>query len=184
MNITRIALASGLSLVALTGTAQAASVATTRACDTHSCSSPFLLFRDDQGDANAVTLTAGSAHAVFHDSVPLTASATSGCVAMGLKAVCQPASSSSLGLWEWAEISLGAGDDTFAAPQGETLPLVINAGRGQDVVAGGAGDDAIGTVESRHPAEADQISCGDGYDRVFADALDTVAADCENVTIR
>ena len=61
------------------------------------------------------------------------------------------------------------GDDTFYP------------GDGEDTINGGAGDDWIGAWSE--VADADTITCGPGVDLVGADALDVVAADCENVTI-
>jgi Ca2+-binding RTX toxin-like protein len=48
-------------------------------------------------------------------------------------------------------------------------------GPGNDIVLGGEGGDAIDLRDG----ERDQASCGDGFDRVYADAFDDVAGDCE-----
>jgi Ca2+-binding RTX toxin-like protein len=82
----------------------------------------------------------------------------------------------------------GAGDDD------------IDAGYGDDTITGGPGRDRIsadlrtggcGPVWCDLPfgndtiyaqdGEADSISCGSGQDTVYADAVDTVAGDCEQV---
>jgi Ca2+-binding RTX toxin-like protein len=83
----------------------------------------------------------------------------------------------------------GAGDDT------------LEGGYGNDTIVGGPGRDRIYADMSRsdcgvlqscsdpygndtidvRDGEADTVSCGVGTDKVLADAVDTVAADCETV---
>lgn len=64
---------------------------------------------------------------------------------------------------------------------------VITAGSGPAKITGGAGfDELIGgtgadTIDARD-GYGDRVSCGPGTDKVTADQLDQVAADCENVT--
>ena len=60
------------------------------------------------------------------------------------------------------------GDDTFYL------------GPGQDTILGGVGNDEINAEQDGEP---DSITCGDGHDTVGADPTDTVAADCERVTV-
>ncbi|HEX6390502.1 MAG TPA: hypothetical protein VFZ89_13660, partial [Solirubrobacteraceae bacterium] len=62
----------------------------------------------------------------------------------------------------------GAGNDVLKGDQGE------------DKLAGGAGDDVI---KARQGGK-DEITCGDGNDKVLADKGDTVAADCETVSVK
>jgi Ca2+-binding RTX toxin-like protein len=50
-------------------------------------------------------------------------------------------------------------------------------GPGNDEMYGGPGTDTIKALDS----ESDVIDCGDGTDTVFADAIDDVDIDCENV---
>ena len=50
---------------------------------------------------------------------------------------------------------------------------------GADIVTAGEGDDEVHTRD----AARDTVYCGPGRDEVFADDLDTVGADCENVTL-
>jgi Ca2+-binding RTX toxin-like protein len=57
----------------------------------------------------------------------------------------------------------GAGDDA------------LDGGPGPDAISGGAGADAISAVDGA----VDTIACGDGVDRVRADAIDVLAPDCE-----
>jgi hypothetical protein len=61
----------------------------------------------------------------------------------------------------------GAGDDT------------IDAGAGSDALVGGAGAD---TLRARD-GEADYVDCGPGPDVAVVDAVDSVAADCEEVDL-
>jgi Ca2+-binding RTX toxin-like protein len=70
------------------------------------------------------------------------------------------------------------GDDVLIGLDGDDT---FYPGDGEDTIAGGAGDDWIGAWSE--VADADTITCGPGFDTVGADALDVVAADCENVTI-
>ena len=70
--------------------------------------------------------------------------------------------------------SAGAGDDVLVGSQG---PDVLDPGPGRDVVRGGDGDDVVTAVDG----EVDVIVCGEGNDRVQADAVDRVDASCEEV---
>ncbi|MDO8211780.1 PASTA domain-containing protein [Conexibacter sp. CPCC 206217] len=79
-------------------------------------------------------------------------------------------------------IEAGFGDDTIVGGPGRDT---INADAGSGacnflVCRTGSGND---TVDVRD-GEADSVVCGAGQDRVIADALDTVAADCETVERR
>ena len=66
------------------------------------------------------------------------------------------------------------GRDLLAGDRGND---VLRGGGGVDVLLGGGGRDRI---DSRDRA-ADQVSCGNGQDVVYADAKDAVAGDCESV---
>jgi N-acetylglucosamine-6-sulfatase len=84
----------------------------------------------------------------------------------------------------------GPGADSVAALDGNDAVL---AGAGNDTVDGGAGDDELrggsgsdsifgGSGDDRIFAQdllPDQLECGQGYDIVVADPVDTVAVDCE-----
>ena len=82
-----------------------------------------------------------------------------------------------------SRIDGGDGDDALLG--GETSDVLVGGGGndsldplgGLDTVDGGAGDDLIRT-EGTH---SDEIACGEGADRVFADAVDRVASDCEEI---
>jgi Ca2+-binding RTX toxin-like protein len=63
-------------------------------------------------------------------------------------------------------VDAGAGDDT------------VDGGLGTDTLAGGAGADLLRTADGL----PDRIACGEGADRVEADTVDAVEADCESVT--
>ena len=67
------------------------------------------------------------------------------------------------------------GDDTVKGGAGNDQ---IQGGAGADNFDGGDGDDDIKTRDGI----ADTIACGGGNDKVDADTLDKVAADCEGVT--
>jgi RTX calcium-binding nonapeptide repeat (4 copies) len=57
------------------------------------------------------------------------------------------------------------------------IPATIRGGTGPDRMDGGEGSDTIHAVDQT----ADVIGCHGGNDTVFADRLDSVAADCETV---
>jgi Ca2+-binding RTX toxin-like protein len=73
-----------------------------------------------------------------------------------------------------ATISGGDGNDSLEGGSGADT---LRGNKGIDTHAGGAGDDFI---DSRGDTP-DVISCGSGADTVRADAVDSVAADCEDV---
>lgn len=50
----------------------------------------------------------------------------------------------------------------------------------EDTIYGGDGNDDI--TSANVPNARDTINCGEGYDLVFADSLDTVSDDCEDTT--
>jgi Ca2+-binding RTX toxin-like protein len=53
-----------------------------------------------------------------------------------------------------------------------------------DIVSGGAGTDVIPVASLRLEATAkDIVTCGSGFDRVWADTKDVVAPDCEKVVL-
>lgn len=81
------------------------------------------------------------------------------------------------------------GDDiiTFLDPSSDSSDSHFDAGNGNDIVSGGAatvdggnGNDSIsvvgGTVDST-------VTCGKGFDTVWADATDTIGSDCERVIL-
>ncbi len=69
------------------------------------------------------------------------------------------------------------GNDLLVAAGGADL---ADPGQGADTVDAGAGDDSVEAADG----ERDTIACGTGADRVVADQLDAVAADCETVDRR
>jgi len=73
------------------------------------------------------------------------------------------------------QVNAGDGDDTVGGGAGND---VIEAGLGVDAVDGGDGDDELRVRDG----VADTVRCGPGRDRVDADTLDDVGADCEDVT--
>src|SRR5215216_3228369 len=68
----------------------------------------------------------------------------------------------------------GAGNDYMAAGE-------LERDQSEDILSGGAGNDAIIVVNS--PAFEDKVTCGGGFDRLIADRKDVVARDCERVFI-
>ncbi len=73
------------------------------------------------------------------------------------------------------QVNGNEGDDTLRGSAGND---VVQAGPGADVVEAGPGDDDVRLRDG----SPDRVACGDGADRVDADAGDEVAADCETVT--
>ena len=73
----------------------------------------------------------------------------------------------------------GAATDGRYTLLGGTGPDTLIGGPGADTLDGGAGRDAIDAAGG----DADSVRCGAGADTVVADATDTVAADCERVTV-
>lgn len=71
-----------------------------------------------------------------------------------------------------------AGPDNVAGGEG---PDGVDGGTGRDQLSGGGGDDLVSAKEEHEgdPAEVDTVDCGEGDDRVFADAIDIVGVNCE-----
>lgn len=67
----------------------------------------------------------------------------------------------------------------YTAQGGAGRDFIIG-GNGKDTIDAGPGDDFIQVAPD---GVADNVVCGTGNDTVRADPLDTVAADCENVTV-
>ena len=72
------------------------------------------------------------------------------------------------------ELDGGPGDDRIDGFQGMDK---LVGGSGLDTLIGGEGGDVIDARDG----ERDEIECGAGPDRVFADGVDALAADCEEV---
>jgi hypothetical protein len=84
----------------------------------------------------------------------------------------------------------GPGDDVIVTLANQTIAGVFtsNGGTGADVIKGGKFvDHANGEGNSDiidvtgDPANVDVVTCGAGHDTVYADANDSVAADCEDL---
>ncbi|MEJ7797764.1 MAG: calcium-binding protein [Solirubrobacteraceae bacterium] len=100
------------------------------------------------------------------------------------------------------ELHGGAGDDIMAGRRdddrifGDAGDDRITGDRGKDAIAGGAGNDTIfGNLDDDRISGGagndrlnvvgggrDIVRCGSGADRVFADAQDRVAVDCERIS--
>jgi Ca2+-binding RTX toxin-like protein len=77
----------------------------------------------------------------------------------------------------------GNGSDNVVGGSGNDLMAdgEVEHDQSEDILSGGAGNDAIIVVNS--PAFEDKVTCGGGFDRVLADRKDVVAPDCERVFI-
>jgi hypothetical protein len=81
----------------------------------------------------------------------------------------------------------GPGRDRIDVPAAGGCCLDVRGGDGADTITahgsirGGAGNDRIDV--SGNPDGSDAVACGAGTDAVTADASDSIAADCEAVTI-
>jgi Ca2+-binding RTX toxin-like protein len=84
------------------------------------------------------------------------------------------------------ELRGGNGNDLLAAEAGSTFSGVADGGTGNDIiiapagtmtVTAGSGHDAIDAADGN---AGDTVDCGSGFDVVWADADDTVAANCEH----
>ena len=84
------------------------------------------------------------------------------------------------------ELNTLGGDDTLTTANDVTLPLVVDAGAGNDIIQGSAASDSIDggdgndTVQLREGI-ADFVRGGLGADQATVDAIDAVAADVESV---
>jgi Ca2+-binding RTX toxin-like protein len=67
------------------------------------------------------------------------------------------------------------GDDIVRGGTGNDR---LSGGSGEDEISGGSGNDRIFARDNQR----DVIRCGPGFDRVYADRIDSVASDCERVT--
>ena len=76
------------------------------------------------------------------------------------------------------EVAATAEFSAYALSGGDGPDLLVT-GPGADTADGGAGRDSIDT----RGGGADVVTCGSGVDTVRGDAADTIAADCERVTI-
>jgi len=78
-------------------------------------------------------------------------------------------------------------NDTFDALDGDDVLTGLAGddafylGSGSDTAYGGVGNDEFYADDFGGFPEPDVVHCGDGFDYVFADTIDTVAADCEEV---
>ena len=75
----------------------------------------------------------------------------------------------------------GAGNDLLGVGGGNPELGEFSVDPGADTFDGGPGDDGISGQDTYGPPFADRITCGPGNDRVLADELDVVDADCERV---
>jgi Ca2+-binding RTX toxin-like protein len=75
----------------------------------------------------------------------------------------------------------GRGSDNILGETGNDLVQDADAARefSTDKLSAGDGNDVVGIFND--PAFRDVLTCGSGFDRVFADKKDTIAPDCERV---
>ncbi len=72
----------------------------------------------------------------------------------------------------------GLGSDVLYGSTGKDLLIDGEASRGpRDVLYGGTGNDTF--FPRNEPGGLDVVSCGGGYDVVYADRADVIAGDCE-----
>ena len=87
------------------------------------------------------------------------------------------------------EIGGDGSDGLTVDPVSSDSGATLDAGDGRDFVVGGPSSEQIDAgagrdfIQAAADDVADTITCGDGRDTVRADPLDTIAADCEHVTI-
>ena len=92
----------------------------------------------------------------------------------------------SIGTAEVFELNTLGGDDTLTTDAAVTLPLVVDAGSGNDIIQGSSASDSIDggdgndTIQLRENI-ADFVRGGPGADQATVDHLDAVAADVESV---
>src|SRR5215212_4134173 len=75
----------------------------------------------------------------------------------------------------------GKGSDDILGNEGNDF-VGNGPNRSTDKISAGEGNDVVGSFND--PASKDVVTCGGGFDRVFADAKDMVAPDCEKVADR
>jgi Ca2+-binding RTX toxin-like protein len=81
-------------------------------------------------------------------------------------------------------VSLGVEPGSLSALGGTGADTIVGAPDSRETVDAGAGADVIDVSGASSDPEfpvSDTVTCGDGRDTVYADADDTVAADCERV---
>lgn len=72
----------------------------------------------------------------------------------------------------------GKGSDNILGNAGNDL-VANGPNRSTDKLSAGNGNDVIGSFNV--PASKDKVTCGGGFDRVFADGKDRIAPNCEKV---
>jgi len=86
-------------------------------------------------------------------------------------------------------MSGGEDDDVLGfEPTSEAFALTMTGGPGHDSIHGGIGPNEISGGAGNEEiwtfgGDVDTINCGGGFDVVYADATDTVASNCERVTL-
>src|SRR5215212_9537647 len=75
----------------------------------------------------------------------------------------------------------GKGSDHVLGNEGNDF-VGNGPNRSTDKISAGEGNDVVGSFND--PASKDVVTCGGGFDRVFADTKDMVAPDCEKVADR
>jgi Ca2+-binding RTX toxin-like protein len=89
------------------------------------------------------------------------------------------------------DILVGAGPGPPTAVAVRAAQFILSGGPGNDWIEGSAGNHVVDAgegndvvdVRTAPGGEPDTVACGPGDDVVFADANDTVAADCEHVFV-
>lgn len=137
-----------------------------------------LKYKAADGEQNALVVTAVGGFYSFVDAGVTSFSASvfgysgGGCSLVNHGFSCPVAGISKL------SVDLGDGHDSVDATALAAGIEVDGDGGGKTIATGGGSDEI--DVQNGQP---DTVSCGPGDDEVLADPIDTVAADCEHVTL-
>lgn len=144
-----------------------------------------LIYQAGAGEQNNLTFAEASDHFVVTGLIPTATTDPVGDTAVLLdpgatirlagapdcKSLSRGAICSALLSRHFSALTIGLGDGN------DSLILGDNPDNAQ--IDLGAGNDMVEAVD----LERDYITCGDGLDRVIADSLDVIAADCESARI-
>jgi hypothetical protein len=138
-----------------------------------------VTYRADAGEINQVSLNLQGPDYTIQDSAGPPITARPPCALLPLMLGLGTAASCPAVDVERLHVDLGDQTDQIFIGGASTVlvPATIRGGPGADRMDGGEGGDIIDAFDQT----ADVIGCHGGNDTVYADQLDAVAADCENV---